>query len=46
MKPKKPPAKAGNQMPVLPRRGSQEYRDAQREDFNKRFDAQKRSRQS
>lgn len=42
------PKPAGNQMPsVIPlRRGSPEYREAQRVEFNKRFEAQKQARQS
>lgn len=48
MKAKKTPTKtAGNQMPApvtMPRRGTTEYREAQRAEFNKRFDAQKRGR--
>lgn len=43
MKAKKSTAKS-NQMPMMPRKGSREYREIQREAFNKRFEAQKKSR--
>lgn len=42
MKTKKAPAKPVNAMPIMPRRGSPEYREAARAEFNKRFEAQKK----
>lgn len=46
---KKSAKPAGNQTPAvmtMPRRGTAEYRNMQRAEFDKRFEAQKKSRQA
>lgn len=44
MKNSKPAKPAAKPMPTMPKRGTREHNEMLREQFNKRFEAQKRSR--